>query len=283
MSINMCICPYCNEPFETARELGYHKRMCTKRPDYAYQLSRKKYGGKVSTGSKKGVQRKLRYTYNLVCEKCGKPFTACLTESEFNKKTKYFCSRKCANSRVRTMELRKQLSQKMRTQPDKFCIKCGIKLGKCNKSGYCSVCIHKSEKYRHLLSVAIRNSGRSGGYRKGSGYGKCGWYKGYYCDSSWELAFVIYNLEHHLEFQRNHRAFEYLYKGQRHLYIPDFIQNGKYIEIKGYKTHQWEAKMEQFPNKDLLVVLYKDDMQPYLDYTISKYGNDFTRLYEQRE
>ena len=28
------------------------------------------------------------------------------------------------------------------------------------------------------------------------GYGKHGWYKEYWCDSSWELAYVIYNLDY---------------------------------------------------------------------------------------
>jgi len=41
----------------------------------------------------------------------------------------------------------------------------------------------------------FRNSGK-GGKRIGSGRGKSGWYKGYWCDSSWELAYVIYNIDH---------------------------------------------------------------------------------------
>ena len=35
----------------------------------------------------------------------------------------------------------------------------------------------------------------SGGLRHGSGRGKKGWYKGYWCDSTWELAWVIYQLD----------------------------------------------------------------------------------------
>lgn len=42
-----------------------------------------------------------------------------------------------------------------------------------------------------------------GGYRKGSGVGKSGWYNGIYCDSSWELAYVIYHIDNNLPIIRN--------------------------------------------------------------------------------
>lgn len=119
-----------------------------------------------------------------------------------------------------------------------------------------------------------------GGYRQGSGTGKHGKYKGYYCDSSWELAFVIYNLEHNIKFERNKRKFVYVYEGKELNYLPDFIIDGKYIEIKGYRSKQWEAKFNQFPKNETLEVLTKNEMKPYLDYVIEKYGKDFIKLYE---
>ena len=61
-------------------------------------------------------------------------------------------------------------------------------------------------------------------------------------------------------------------------YIPDFILNESFIEIKGYISEQWEAKMAQF--NEPLKVLYKDDIKPYLDYVESKYGKGFISLYE---
>ena len=75
---------------------------------------------------------------------------------------------------------------------------------------------------------------KGGGYRRGSGRGKKGWYKGYWCGSSWELAWVIYSLEHGVEFTRCTDRFVYTYDGGEHTYTPDFKVNGTYIEIKGY-------------------------------------------------
>ena len=59
---------------------------------------------------------------------------------------------------------------------------------------------------------AFKNS--LGGYHRRGGKGKRGWYKGYWCDSSWELAWVIYSLEHGVQFTRNTKGFPYVYKGK---------------------------------------------------------------------
>lgn len=119
-----------------------------------------------------------------------------------------------------------------------------------------------------------------GGYRKGSGRGKHGRYRSYYCDSSWELAFVIYNLEHGITFTRNTEKFEYVFENKTHKYMPDWKIDDTYIEIKGYWTEQWQAKLNQFPKDKNLIIIDKETIKPYLEYTISKYGKDFVRLYE---
>lgn len=117
-----------------------------------------------------------------------------------------------------------------------------------------------------------------GGYRKGSGRGKSGWYNGYWCDSSWELAYVIYNLEHGISFERNTEKFKYEFEGETHMYLPDFIEEGKYVEVKGYSTDQWEAKELQF--KHDLLVIYKEEIKKYLKYVVDKYGKNFVDKYE---
>lgn len=148
----------------------------------------------------------------------------------------------------------------------------------------------QSEKYsgenshwfgKHHTEETIKKMRQtSGGYRIGSGRGKHGMYKGFYCDSSWELAFVIYNLEHNIKFERNKRKFNYTFEGQDRTYLPDFIVDGAYVEIKGYWNTQWQAKLDQFPSEEKLIILTKKDMKMYFDYVIDKYGKDFVSLYE---
>lgn len=63
------------------------------------------------------------------------------------------------------------------------------------------------------MSATCKKNKKSGGYRKNGGKGIRGWYKGYWCDSSWELAYVIYNLEHNIHFIRNTKGFNYKFEG----------------------------------------------------------------------
>lgn len=130
---------------------------------------------------------------------------------------------------------------------------------------------------RQRISETMKKNPKAGGRRQGSGRGKKGWYKGVFCDSSWELAFLIYCLEHNIDIKRCEERREYLYNGEKHIYLPDFVVDGEIIEIKGYKTKQWLEKLQQNPD---IKVLYEADLKPYLDYVIDKYGKDYIRLYE---
>ena len=134
------------------------------------------------------------------------------------------------------------------------------------------------EEFGKKMSKSLKNSKVVGGIRKGAGRGKSGWYKGYWCDSSWELAFVIYNLEHNIEFKRNKKGFKYIFEGNEYKYYPDFIIDNEYYEIKGYEDKKVEEKNKQF-NKTLHI-LKKEEMKLYLDYAINKYSKNFIELYE---
>lgn len=115
---------------------------------------------------------------------------------------------------------------------------------------------------------------------KVAGRSKCGTYKGIYCRSSWELAFVIYNLEHNIRFEANKKCFKYIWNNEEHSYFPDFYypDTDTYVEVKGYYDTKAQEKTRQF--KGNLQILQKPEMQSYLDYCINKYGENFIELYE---
>lgn len=118
-----------------------------------------------------------------------------------------------------------------------------------------------------------------GGYKPGSGRGKSGWYKGYWCDSSYELVWVIYNLEHNIQFKRNTKKFEYSSSGSTHYWIPDFIlTDNSYVEIKGYWTSVVDDKLKNFPYP--ISILYKKNLNQEFNYVESTYGKNFIKLYE---
>lgn len=119
-----------------------------------------------------------------------------------------------------------------------------------------------------------------GGYRKGSGRGKKGWYKGFFCDSSWELAFLIYHLDNDIKIQRCKEIRYYEWEGKKTKYYPDFIIDKTIYEIKGYNTEQSKEKQRLNPD---IKFLFEKDMKLYFDYVISKYGINFIKLYESME
>lgn len=116
-----------------------------------------------------------------------------------------------------------------------------------------------------------------GGYVEGSGRGKKGRYKGIYCDSSWELAFVLYSEIMGVTVVRNLEKFDYTFEGVSKKYIPDFVVNGKFVEVKGYDSPQWQAKLSCFPHS--IEVYGKEEMKKVLDVVIERYGKDFLKMY----
>jgi len=171
------------------------------------------------------------------------------------------------------------LDQFKRNRLNKKCISCGNEFETVPSNNYQSCSIEcKNYAYENNLYDL---KGKSGGYRKGSGRGKSGWYKGIWCDSSYELAWVMYNLDHNIPFQRNAESFEYEYNGEVHLYYPDFrmLDTNELVEIKGFYTEQTYAKLKSVVNTTLKI-LNKDDMVSYVQYASEKYGQNFISYYE---
>ena len=202
------------------------------------------------------------------CEMCGISFVT----KNLNWKIKKCCSKSCANMMNKSRELDKwQSYQKInviRKKPNGW-----IKGQSFTEEG------EILRRKKNSIAAKLNTHGNYGGCKIGSGRGKCGWYGGYYCQSSWELAWVIYYLDHNLKFKRNVEGFEYTFENKKHRYYPDFIlEDGSYVEIKGYNSIQWEEKKKQFPHT--LLIIGKEEIKLYLNYTIGKYGKDFIKLYK---
>lgn len=205
------------------------------------------------------------------CKKCGVEFTP--TKGLIN-----YCTIQCRNSRVfseKTNEKKRNSNlgqipwNKGKTSGEEslvksICLFCGNEI------------IHTKWKPKKYHAECWTKC--SGGYRKGSGVGKGGWYKGYWCDSSYELAWVIFNIEHGNSFVRNTQEFEYVWEGKKRKYVPDFIINGELIEIKGYTDEHIRTKLKSVSN---LQVIYKENLKKEFEYVEGKYGKDFIRLYEE--
>lgn len=112
-------------------------------------------------------------------------------------------------------------------------------------------------------------------------WGHAGRYKGYWCDSSWELAFLVYHLDNNIPIKRNRKGFKYKFYKKIHKFYPDFIVNGKYVEIKGIIKRKSKAKFDQFPEE--LIIIGPEEIKPYLEYAKNTYGEDFYKvMYEKK-
>ena len=79
------------------------------------------------------------------------------------------------------------------------CVECNEKmyLRPSDKKKFCSL------QCKDLARDKGFFKGKSGGMRIGAGRAKSGWYKGIFCNSSYELAWVIYSLDNNVKFKRN--------------------------------------------------------------------------------
>lgn len=136
----------------------------------------------------------------------------------------------------------------------------------------------KRSKSLKLREIALARN--FGGHNFGAGGGKKGVYKGFYCESSWELAFVIYHLDHNIPLKRCELELGYEYEGKIHKYYPDFEVGNEIYEIKGYMDKKAKAKAAKYPD---IIILDENKIKPYVDYARKTYGYDFTYLYESSE
>ena len=141
------------------------------------------------------------------------------------------------------------------------------------------------EAWRKRISETMKKNPLAGGRREGSGRGIKGKRNGIWCDSSWELAYIIYCEDHSIKFERNTERFYYEFEGKQHYYIPDFIIDGEYIEIKGRRNYdklskKCKAKVSSFPKQ--LKILFESEMKPILEYVTNRYGSDFyLKMYDK--
>ena len=280
----MGICKYCGKEFPD-KSLGGHTARCKMNPNYENTCANDRKNLRKGTETFVKKYKLPILEFELTCPKCGKKFVVKCTQNDFDKgRHMKFCSRGCANSRTHTKNSIQQISNSVTKYYSNIenCKK-QCKIYKCKYCGKEFTILDKrNTNGRQYCSVECRNrwikeNAKWGGCRDGSGRGKSGWHKGIYCSSTWELAYVIYCIDHNIPIERCKEKRSYTYKGKVHNYYPDFVTPDGIIEIKGYITEQWIEKEKQNPD---VKTLYKDDMKPYLQYVHDNYTNDIASLYD---
>jgi hypothetical protein len=276
----MNICLHCGSPVKN--------KFCNVSCQNYYQKKGKKLNDE-SIRKRSETNKKKWITLKTDCFTCNSTVEVKQRNKKELEKDKYFCSRKCANTFSSNVNKEKRLERMRISMKDNPKViesakKARDVIKKISESKKLDIeCLHckesirtsnKNRKYHKECWLKI-----SGGIREGSSRGKSGRYKGYWCDSSYELAYVIHNLDHGISFERNLEGFNYEFQNRIRKFYPDFISNGSYVEIKNFRSEETNAKISQFPHK--IDIFYKEYvLENFIPYVVSKYGKDFIRLYE---
>ena len=219
------------------------------------------------------------------CERCGKIMTEYYGSGRF-------CSRFCANSKPQKEETRAQIGKTIKTLPSyldgslytHFWSKDKIDENGQLKTARCVVCDKElprgvfkktcSDKcYRSLLSQKARERGL-GGPSAVSSYGKRGTYRGVHCDSTYELAFLIYCLDHNITITRNTQGFPYTYEDKHYNYYPDFYlaDYDVFIETKGRDIGPVYEKAQAVVDAGRKIkILHYEDLTDCFRYVVETY------------
>lgn len=194
-----------------------------------------------------------------------------------------FCSRQCANSRVHSQETKDKIKKSVflyrENNAEEVAEREKLSTGRTNRPGKkskrkISTCPACSKDFEQVNSrnnkYCSPECRKSGGYREGSGRSKSGYYKGIYCASTYELVWIIYNIDHQIKFEK----FQGKITDGNINYYPDFIIGNCIKEIKGYNydglvDNKCEIAISCGYEID---VLYKDDLKYAFEYVYNKYN-----------
>lgn len=93
--------------------------------------------------------------FKVNCSVCGKEIEVCEDDRKFPKREKYFCSRACSNTRIRTEEIKRKISNtlKQKVKPH-YCKYCGKEIF--GKRKYCSDICLKLEKTKNSRNQKLK-------------------------------------------------------------------------------------------------------------------------------
>lgn len=220
----------------------------------------------------------------------------CNSVLSYKQRHNKFCNSSCAaisNNSIRDIESRKKqvatllvtLKKKGILRPkevkrkpklkEKTCVVCGKIFMSKNRKTCSDIC--------HFKSISDKKKGKPGIVRNRAGRGKSGKYKGCWFNSTYELAYYIYCIDHNIRIERNQQCFDYFNPDSItwHKFYPDFRVNGKLVEIKGYKNKLNDYKLSGVTEP--IDILYKEDLQEIFTYIQNKTQLKIDKLYHLYE
>ena len=241
----MYYCRFCNKECKNKNSLINHERLCRQNPDYD--------------------------SNKFECEFCGRTFSRiCSYKAHLNRcKSNPDIDNIITNYNPWNKGLTKYTNEKLMQKAIKqsTIIKQGNPIGAFGRKGINNY----SCKPEIRAKISATMKGNHNNNPQVTGRGKKGWYKGIFCSSTYELAFLIYCFDHNINVKRYDGFYNYSYEGKSRRYYPDFIINNTIIEIKGFYTEKVKIKTESVKDRPI-VVLYRKDLKEVFDYIESTYN-----------
>ena len=121
-------------------------------------------------------------------------------------------------------------------------------------------------------------------------------YKDIMFDSSYELMYYIYCLDHGIQIMRNTKAIPFVVDDIQHMYIPDFVINSnELVELKGLHFYNAQGDLiNPFTDDELIQRIFNakgklmkelnvtviTDIHPYKQYVEETYGKDYVQQFK---
>ena len=277
----MIVCPLCSKEFKILnnthlkshdlnviefKKLFPNYEMVSK--ETSKNLSRKNNINFINYVKKESQKRKSKTIENFIllnkrCKHCEKPIL-------FEKRRYVFCNHSCAASftlKGRKVFYTEKGLENLRNIGKKhaknFLIK--VENSKKNKKiivNYCSFCkcsflVGSNNKNKKTCSKECLRKHQSLNNARQGTYGKCGYYKGVFCGSTWELAFLVFNLDKGRDIKRCELTFKYNLEDGGHTYFPDFIMDNIIYEVKGREYGSLVEKNEAVRKAGYKIVMIK--------------------------
>jgi hypothetical protein len=207
----------------------------------------------------------------------------------YQKRQNKFCGHSCAASltnKNREIVYTEAAKEKLKILGAKI----PRKIGWTKHEKICSVCnsifiVDWLKKDKKTCSSQCRSKIHAlNNYKKDETFGKFGYYKGIYCASSWELAFLVYNLDLGKDIRRCKLTFSYIMNGQEKTYFPDFLMDDVIHEVKGRELDDVVVKTQAVVDAGYQIeVIRKKEITPIIKFLREKYGiKDLTELYDKK-
>lgn len=237
----------CGKEFDNPQKFNGHKSGCRihlGEEKYQQRLLRCKKGAERGSLQNSKLKQEIRIDKlnkwileQHTCEVCNKIMTEKYGSGRF-------CCRICAKKRELSEDSKDKMRETVRNKAiekyylnSKKCVICNNIIAYGKKGKTCSLECHKKLASQVNQLAYLK-------YHAPKMNFKWGTYKGIHCDSSWELVYVMYNIDHNIAFSRNYDYFYYTDKNNKdHIYFPDFIQDNCYIELKNYETDLVNIKL----------------------------------------